>query len=126
MEILQCEKNGVQGWKCGENGECYVGLEAKQKAFREQKKIKALEFAENPAELPPRNIVEVEFSNCHNAPIEVYKAAGIKPYKVCSKCREIIADEEELDKGEVEEIEVEEEFCEMRKVKKLVKKNSKD
>lgn len=58
MEILECEKNGVSGWKCGEDGECYIGLEAKQKAFRMQKKIKAAEFKETPAELP-KNLIDM-------------------------------------------------------------------
>ncbi len=52
MEILACEINGVQGWKCGENGTCYIGIEAKQRAFREQKHLKAEEFKVNPAPLP--------------------------------------------------------------------------
>jgi hypothetical protein len=52
MEILQCEINGVKGWQCGENGVCYIGTDAMQRAFREQARLKAEEFEKNPAPLP--------------------------------------------------------------------------
>ncbi len=52
MEILECEINGVKGYKCGENGTCYIGTEAMQRAFRDQKRLKAEEFEKNPAPLP--------------------------------------------------------------------------
>lgn len=45
MDILECENNGVKGWKCGENGVCYIGTEAKQRAFKERADIQAEEFA---------------------------------------------------------------------------------
>lgn len=48
MKILECEINGVKGWKCGENGTCYIGTDAKQRAFRERAKIKAQENEAKP------------------------------------------------------------------------------
>lgn len=60
MEILECTKNGVKGWKCGEDGECHIGLEAKQEAFREQKRLKAAYFEKNPAPLPKKEEPKVE------------------------------------------------------------------
>lgn len=62
MEILKCTINGVEGWKCGENGVCHIGLEAKQEAFRDQKKLKAAEFEKNPAPLPENPKPEEEKS----------------------------------------------------------------
>lgn len=54
MEILECENNGVKGWKCGESGTCYIGTDAKQRAFKDQKMLKAKEFEKNPAPLPAK------------------------------------------------------------------------
>lgn len=49
MKVQQCEKNGVQGWQYGENGRCYVGNEAFQKAKREEMSAKKDEWIKNPA-----------------------------------------------------------------------------
>ncbi len=45
MKILKCEKNGTEGWKCGEDGICHIGIEGKQRAYRDQKRIKAKKWA---------------------------------------------------------------------------------
>lgn len=52
MEIQQCEINGKQGYKYGDNGLCYIGVDSWQKAKRDEAKSKALEFEKNPAPLP--------------------------------------------------------------------------
>lgn len=39
IPVIACEKNGVAGWKCGSNGTCHIGLEGKQRAIRECKKL---------------------------------------------------------------------------------------
>ena len=76
MEIIQCTKEGVQGWKYGENGECHIGLEGKQRAFQDRAEAKAEEFMENPAPLPvneePEEVQEeqVEEQNNEQAPEE--------------------------------------------------------
>lgn len=54
MNILECEKKGVKGWKCGEDGTCYLGMDAKQRAIRDQKRKKAKEWAKNPRPLPKK------------------------------------------------------------------------
>ena len=51
MEILECEINGVKGYKCGENGVCHIGMEAMQRALRERAKKQAEEYERNPAPL---------------------------------------------------------------------------
>jgi len=48
MDIIECEKEGVIGWKCGEDGICHIGIDGKQRAIREQKKLKAEEWAKSP------------------------------------------------------------------------------
>lgn len=55
MEIIQCTEEGVQGWKYGENGECHIVFEGKQRAFRDRAEAKAEEFVQNPAPLPVNN-----------------------------------------------------------------------
>jgi len=54
MDIIECENSGVIGWKCGENGTCHIGIEAKQRAIRDQKRLKAAEWKENPKPLPAK------------------------------------------------------------------------
>jgi hypothetical protein len=51
-EILQCERDGEDGFKCGELGFCHIGLEAWQDAVRDQKKLLADERLEDPLPLP--------------------------------------------------------------------------
>lgn len=41
MPMMRCEKDGVQGWKWGENGTCYVGEDAKEKAEEQRRAIEA-------------------------------------------------------------------------------------
>lgn len=46
MEILECKKKGVSGWKNGTKGKCHIGIEGKQRAIRSQKKKKAKVWAD--------------------------------------------------------------------------------
>jgi hypothetical protein len=48
MAILKCKKKGVDGWKNGESGICHIGIEAKQRAIRDEKKEKAKKWKEKP------------------------------------------------------------------------------
>ncbi|MES2395071.1 MAG: hypothetical protein V4549_03670 [Bacteroidota bacterium] len=63
MEIIQCEIKGETGFKCGESGVCHTGIDGKQKAFRDQKRIKALEFEKKPAPLPQTRLEREEENN---------------------------------------------------------------
>ena len=60
MELQQCEKNGVTGWQFRDEGRCYVGNEAFQKAKREEQAARAAEFKEKPAELPSERKARLE------------------------------------------------------------------
>ena len=44
--ITECEKNGVPGYKNGEEGICHIGMEAKQRAIRDEKKEKVKKVKE--------------------------------------------------------------------------------
>jgi len=46
--LIECQKRGVQGWKCGEEGTCFVGFDAKQKALAEAANLKAEEWRISP------------------------------------------------------------------------------
>jgi len=48
--LIECEKNGVKGFKCGEDGLCFIGIDAKQKALRADSQKKADQWAEEPKE----------------------------------------------------------------------------
>jgi len=48
--LIECEKNGVKGFKCGEDGVCFIGIDAKQKALRADSQKKADQWAEEPKE----------------------------------------------------------------------------
>lgn len=41
MPIMRCTKNGKDGWKYGKDGKCYTGKDAKEKAIKQGKAIKA-------------------------------------------------------------------------------------
>jgi len=41
MPIKRCQKNNRQGWKYGDSGKCYTGQNAKKKAKRQARAIKA-------------------------------------------------------------------------------------
>ena len=60
MNILKCEKRGQDGWKCGKDGICHIGIEGKQRAYKDQKKIKAKEWEKNPRPLPAKFTEEQE------------------------------------------------------------------
>jgi len=39
--LIPCERNGVSGWKHGDNGICFIGTDAKQRALKSSAKIKS-------------------------------------------------------------------------------------
>ena len=41
MPLKQCQKNGVKGWKWGDEGKCYTGSNAKEKAKEQGRAIEA-------------------------------------------------------------------------------------
>lgn len=51
LELQECEKNGVSGWRFGASGECFVGRFAKQQAFRAQKRAKVSMWREKPKKM---------------------------------------------------------------------------
>lgn len=48
MEIIECQKGEQQGWKCGDNGTCYIGADAKQRALQERGKLLGKQYTEEP------------------------------------------------------------------------------
>lgn len=46
--LQECERNGVRGWKHGADGFCFIGNQAKQKAFRAEAKRKVIMWREEP------------------------------------------------------------------------------
>lgn len=52
IEILPCELNGVSGWMAGEDGICRIGVEGKQRAFRDRAEMMGNFYKENPKPLP--------------------------------------------------------------------------
>lgn len=89
MKIQQCENNGVSGWQYGDEGRCFVGNEAFQKAKREELAARAAEFKENPAELPSerkarlqeKHAKEIERSTERTEKVAKQKAEKIKNAK---------------------------------------------
>ena len=55
-EIIECTKNGVKGWKHREDGICHIGLEAKQRAIRDEKTMKAENFKKVPREIKKKSL----------------------------------------------------------------------
>lgn len=45
MPAKPCQKNGKKGWKWGNSGFCYTGVDAKQKAIEQGKAIHASEYS---------------------------------------------------------------------------------
>ena len=41
MPVKRCTKNGKKGWKWGDKGKCYTGKDAKAKAAKQGRAIKA-------------------------------------------------------------------------------------
>lgn len=52
MKIQKCEINGIEGWRSGDGGVCYIGTGAKQRANRDLRLEKAIYFEKNPSPLP--------------------------------------------------------------------------
>lgn len=46
--LIECEKNGVKGFRCGEDGECFIGIDAKQRALRADSQKMADQWAKEP------------------------------------------------------------------------------
>jgi len=46
--LIECEKRGVKGWKCGQEGICFIGFDAKQKALASDSEKKAAEWRKSP------------------------------------------------------------------------------
>lgn len=46
--LIECEKNGLKGWKSSEDGTCFTGFEAKQRAMREDSQKKAETWRREP------------------------------------------------------------------------------
>jgi hypothetical protein len=47
-KLKKCTKNGADGWKCGADGTCFTGVDAKQEAFREMGEKKGKKYSLNP------------------------------------------------------------------------------
>lgn len=41
MPLKRCQKKGKKGWKWGDSGFCYTGKDAKEKAAKQGRAIKA-------------------------------------------------------------------------------------
>lgn len=52
VEILQCERNGRNGYKVGKDGTCHLGTYAWEKARKEQRLKKELYWRKKPRPLP--------------------------------------------------------------------------
>jgi len=46
--LQKCTRNGVDGWRYGKDGHCFIGKDAKQRAFRAEAKRKADMWREKP------------------------------------------------------------------------------
>lgn len=59
--LQKCTVNGVEGYKWGEDGKCFVGVEAKQRAMREGGRVKTAAWKKKPRKLNDRvNLVKQE------------------------------------------------------------------
>lgn len=47
MPVQRCKKNGKSGYKYGESGTCYTGNDAKAKAAKQGRAIKASQASQN-------------------------------------------------------------------------------